>query len=126
MTPKELMKVKQYQREFQSLFNKCLEIDFIAMNGVEVTGMEEVDADIVAKQEVDLENLLNSCVAKYEADIDKIKERRKRLQVGAFTKERAAVREFSKLVVYLKCNIHEAAKLINRDRSVIYHYAGMR
>ena len=126
MTAKELMKVKQYQREFQELFNKPLEIDFITMNGVEVTGMEEVDADIVAKQEVDLQKLLDNCVTKYEADLDKIKERRKRLQVNAFTKERAAVREFSKLVVYLKANVNEAAKLINRDRSVIYHYAGMR
>ena len=126
MTAKELTKVKEYQRNFQDTFNKRLEIDFIAMNGVEVTGMDEVDADIMSKQEVDLEKLLDSCVTKYEADIDKIKERRKRLQMGAFTKERAAVREFSKLVIYLKANVGEAAKLINRDRSVIYHYAGLR
>lgn len=126
MSAEELMKVKQYQREFQKMFNKRLEIDFITMNDVEVTGMDEVDADIVAKQEIDLQNLLDSCIAKYEADVDKIKERRKRLQMGAFSKERAAVREFSKLVIYLKANINEAARLINRDRSVIYHYAGLR
>lgn len=126
MTAIELMKVKEYQRDFQEKFNKRLEIDFITMKGVEVTGMDEVDTDIVAKQEVDLKRLLDTCVTKYEADIDKIKERRKRLQVGAFTKERAAVREFSKLVIYLKANIGEAARLINRDRSVIYHYAGLR
>jgi hypothetical protein len=58
--------------------------------------------------------------------MEKIRQKSKRLQVGAYTKERLAVREFCKIVVHLKGNINEAARLINRDRSVIYHYAGMR
>lgn len=124
MNVQELIKIKQYQREFQDLFNKRLEIDFISMKGIDVI---EIDLEnLPSKDVVNLNELLSNCVNKHGADMEKIKERRKRLQVGAYTKERLAVREFCKIVVHLKGNINEAARLINRDRSVIYHYAGMR
>ena len=127
MSVQELIKIKQYQREFQELFNKRLEIDFISMKGIDVTEIEEIDLENLPNTNtVNLDSLLNECVKKHGADMEKIKERRKRLQVGGFTKERLAVREFCKIVVHLKGNINEAARLINRDRSVIYHYAGMR
>ena len=127
MSVQELIKIKQYQREFQDLFNKRLEIDFISMKGIDVTEIEEIDLEnLPNKDVVNLDRLLSDCVNKHGADMEKIKERRKRLQVGAYTKERLAVREFCKIVVHLKGNINEAARLINRDRSVIYHYAGMR
>lgn len=127
MSVQELIKIKQYQREFQELFNKRLEIDFISMKGIDVTEIEEIDLENLPNREtVNLNSLLSECVKKHGADMEKIKERRKRLQVGGFTKERLAVREFCKIVVHLKGNINEAARLINRDRSVIYHYAGMR
>jgi hypothetical protein len=127
MNVQELIKIKQYQREFQDLFNKRLEIDFISMKGIDVIEIEEIDLEnLPSKDVVNLNELLSNCVNKHGADMEKIKERRKRLQVGAYTKERLAVREFCKIVVHLKGNINEAARLINRDRSVIYHYAGMR
>lgn len=126
MNAAELMMIKRYQREFEEMFNKRLEIDFIAMNGVEVTEVEDLDLNSLDSTRVDLDKLLSECVEKHGADIAKIKERYKRLQVGAYTKERLAVREFCKIVIHLRGNINEAARLINRDRSVIYHYAGMR
>lgn len=126
MNAKKLMKVKQFQREYEKLYNERLEIDFIAMKGIEVTEVDKIDVSLIDREKVDLGKLLNECLTKYGADLEKIKERRKRLQVGAYTKERAAVREYCKIVVHLKGNINEAARLINRDRSVIYHYAGMR
>ena len=127
MTIRELMTIKAYQRNFEETFNKRLEIDFIAMKGIDVTEIEEIDLEnLPSRETVNLNNLLSECVKKHGADMEKIKERRKRLQVGAYTKERLAVREFCKIVVHLKGNINEAARLINRDRSVIYHYAGMR
>lgn len=127
MTVRELMIVKKYQREFKTIFNKRLEIDFITMKGIDVTEVEEIDLEnLPNRTTVDLNKLLDDCVTKHGANLEKIRERRKRLQVGAYTKERLAVREFCKIVVHLKGNINEAARLINRDRSVIYHYAGMR
>jgi hypothetical protein len=124
MIVQELIKIKQYQREFQELFNKRLEIDFITMKGIDIT---EIDLEnLPNRKTVNLDNLLNECVEKHGADMEKIRQKSKRLQVGAYTKERLAVREFCKIVVHLKGNINEAARLINRDRSVIYHYAGMR
>jgi hypothetical protein len=127
MSVQELIKIKQYQREFQELFNKRLEIDFITMKGIDVTEIDEIDLEnLPNRNTVNLDNLLSECVEKHGANIDKIRQKSKRLQVGAYTKERLAVREFCKIVVHLKGNINEAARLINRDRSVIYHYAGMR
>jgi len=127
MSVQELIKIKQYQREFQELFNKRLEIDFISMKGIDVTEIDEIDLEnLPNRNTVNLDNLLNECIKKHGADMEKIRQKSKRLQVGAYTKERLAVREFCKIVVHLKGNINEAARLINRDRSVIYHYAGMR
>jgi hypothetical protein len=127
MSVQELIKIKQYQREFQELFNKRLEIDFITMKGIDVTEIDDIDLEnLPNRNTVNLDNLLNECVEKHGADMEKIRQKSKRLQVGAYTKERLAVREFCKIVVHLKGNINEAARLINRDRSVIYHYAGMR
>ncbi len=127
MSAQELIKIKQYQREFQELFNKRLEIDFITMKGIDVTEIDEIDLEnLPNRNTVNLDNLRNECIKKHGADMEKIRQKSKRLQVGAYTKERLAVREFCKIVVHLKGNINEAARLINRDRSVIYHYAGMR
>jgi hypothetical protein len=97
------------------------------MKGIDVTEIDEIDLEnLPNRNTVNLDNLLNECVEKHGADMEKIRQKSKRLQVGAYTKERLAVREFCKIVVHLKGNINEAARLINRDRSVIYHYAGMR
>ena len=127
MTAIELMIIKKYQRDFQKKFDKRLEIDFISMKGIQVTEVDELNISVMNVAEaVDLDKILDECVKKHGADVDKIKERGKRLQVGAYTKERLAVREFCKIVIHLKGNINQAARLINRDRSVIYHYAGMR
>jgi hypothetical protein len=130
MTARELMKVKHYQREFKTIFNKRLEIDFMSMKGIPgipTVPVEEIDIEnLPNRMAVDLNKLLDDCVQKYGASLERIRQRSKRLQVGAYTKERLAVREFCKIVIHLKGNINEAARLINRDRSVIYHYAGTR
>lgn len=119
----ELSKIKEYQRDFHEQFKKRLEIDFPAMKGVIVKKIYQIDSRLVIEEEPDLPKLLNQCVIKYNASITKIRKRSKRLQGPPFLKERAAVREFSRLVIYLKGNVKEAARLINRDRSLIYYYA---
>lgn len=127
MTALELMKIKQYQREYKKLFDKPLQVDFASMKGVVSVETSGLNLSVMNRAEVaDLDKILDDCAKKHGADIEKIKGRKRRLQVGAFTKERLAVREFCKIVVHLRGNINEAARLINRDRSVIYHYAGMR
>lgn len=127
MTAIELMKIKQYQREYKKLFDKPLQVDFASMKGVVSVETSGLNLSVMNRAEVaDLDKILDDCAKKHGADIEKIKGRKRRLQVGAFTKERLAVREFCKIVVHLRGNINEAARLINRDRSVIYHYAGMR
>jgi hypothetical protein len=119
MSPEQLSKIKEYQHDFQNRFGKKLEIDWPMMKGL-------VIADRLGRGEgptyVNYEQLLEDCVAKHKADIKLIKNRKKRLQVGELAKERDAVIEYSRLVLKNRLNVRLAAKLINRDRTSIYHF----
>jgi hypothetical protein len=74
---------------------------------------------------IDPSKILNRCLKKYGADVEIIKCRKRRLHMHGNTKEKMAVIEFSKRVLSSKCNVQEAANLINRDRSLLYYYASM-
>ena len=110
MDTKELSKIKEYQREFKQLFNKSLEIDWELMNNVQT--------------KFSVKKLLENSFKKHKADIN-ILFNNKRLPRG-WSKEKMAVRDFSKFVIKNKLNIEEAAREIKKDRSIIYYYAGKR
>ena len=108
MRAEELMKIKEYQREFKSLFNKKLEIDFEFMNECE---------------ELSVSKIFDDCIERYNADVVYIHHNK---LGNSHPNELNAVKRFSTIVINKKLNVAEAAKLIKRDRSLIYHYAGKR
>ena len=115
MTATQLLKIKEYQREYFTLFGEKLIIDIVEMQ----------DVDPVYDQQV-IEQLLNDCIEHTGADINVIKNRNIRLNAVANGKERRAIVRFSRTVLTNNLRISEAAKLVNRDRSCLYHYAGKR
>jgi len=110
MTKEELIKIKEYQREFKNLFNRNLEIDWELMNGV-------------AKQ-ISVKKLLYSSCKKFKADVSIIISGKKLMR--GWTNEKLALRDFANTVIKNKLNIEEAAREIKKDRSIIYYYAGKR
>ncbi len=128
----ELLVVKRYQREFKELFNKTLEIDWNAMNGTDDTRRPflknpEIEMVVDAKifedsKELTLGDVLEICVNRYGADIEKIRDRKSRLHRSGFSRERNAMIDYANIVFKNRINTIEAAKLVNRDRSVLYHY----
>lgn len=122
MTGEELYVIKKYQREFQEKFNKKLEIDWNSMKGIIrfVGRMRPMEDDEI----VSLEIKLNEIVNRNNASLDKIKT--KRLSRRKYPNEQKAIVEFSVYVMNNGLNIEEAARLINKDRSGIYYYAGRR
>ena len=119
MTSLEISKIKQYQDEFYKIFRRRLEIDWRAMNGMRrLTTFRHVKDDIIDPNE-----LIKQCAEKYGASVTKIRSRKARLQKGGNERERRAVEDFSKIVVQSRINVGEAAKAINRDRTLIYYYA---
>jgi hypothetical protein len=121
MTVKELNTVKRYQREFYYLFNKRLEIDWNMMKGIVKF---ERRANTINEDAVSLDVVLDGIINKNGANLDAIKS--KRLTRRKYPKEQKALREFSVYVMDNRLNVEEAGKLINKDRSGIYYYAGRR
>lgn len=111
MTPEELSKVKEYQRDFEERFGKKLHIDW--------TEMKQLSMDFV---KMPLEDVLKYCVQKHGADEEKLKKREKRSNYRDNHAERNALREYSKIVISNSLNVAKAATLINRHHSMIYHF----
>ena len=117
MNSKELTQIKKYQREFRKLFNKELIVDFSAMNGIVLSNSflkEDFD-----KQEADL--ILNRLCEKHNADLNLIKENKKRLAFK-HPKEIKVIAEYIKECLDRSWELKEIMPNINRDRSVAYYY----
>jgi hypothetical protein len=118
MDAKQLMFIKRYQRDFKDNFGVPLVVDFPAM-----LGEEEVKKEYTTQIDVMKEFLDETC-EKYGIVLDDVIEK----YTGTIGKRdmvqrvRNVLSEFSKFVVKNKFNYMEAAKLIHRDRSLIYHY----
>ena len=124
MTAPELSAVKEYQHAFKEKFGKTLYIDWMGMNGVEVVNVTNKEENAMTFSS--LEALLEYCTEKYGADINILKSRDKRIHFGAaLSKEKAALVEFSKIVIKNRLNARKAAEIVNRDRTVIYHFASL-
>lgn len=123
MTPQQFKKVKEYQREYKKLYGKKLYIDWPYMKDVPKRPLLRRYSPNIPI--VDPEKILKKCVRKYKADLQIIKDRSTRIHMHGHTKERLAMVEYCKTVLNNRCNATEAANLINRHRSVLYHYATM-
>jgi hypothetical protein len=123
MDTEQVSKIKEYQRDFEERFGKRLEIDWDSMKGVRVRSITYR----YAKEDdfIDPEQVLMECIHKYGASLDKIRDRKTRIHAAGSRRERKAVEEFSKAVIESRINIKEAATLINRDRTMIYHFASL-
>ena len=123
MDTEQVSKIKEYQRDFEERFGKRLEIDWDSMKGVRVRSITYR----YAKEDdfIDPERVLMECIKKYGASLDKIRDRKTRIHAAGSRRERKAVEEFSKAVMESRINVKEAATLINRDRTMIYHFASL-
>jgi hypothetical protein len=118
MTSKQLSVVKGYQKDYFEKFAKILEIDWLKMKGIDRSLETYKDSDVPYR---DLEDILNDSVKKHKANLEIIRNR-KRID-KQFPKERRALVEFSRTVKANRLSITAAANLINKDRTMIYHYS---
>lgn len=115
MTANQLNKIKQYQREYMELFGEKLHIDWLSM--------KQMKAEYtIVDEKKDPEKMYRECLSKHNASHEKIISG-KRLDDTSMEKERAAIREFCKDVIFYRIAKKEAARIINRDRTMIYYYA---
>jgi len=123
MGAQEVLKIKQYQRDFEKSFGKKLYISWPEMKGVVPRiSMDDIEREDVTV-EMTAEEILIELVAKYDTTLDAIRDRSKRVHLGPRRKERSVLIEFSKIIVANRMHMGNASKLINRDRSTLYHFA---
>jgi len=108
MTPEKLGKIKEYQRDYEKRFNEKLEIDWFTMKNL-------------PKPIPTLDELFKISVQEHGASETLIRGK-KRLHSKELKKERAAVSNFCKKVVHYHLDFADAAKHINRDRTLVYYY----
>jgi len=118
MDSKELSLIKTFQREFKKQFKKELVIDFVAMNGVVIV-KKTFDRKNFNKKEAD--NILNRMCQKYNADINIIKEREKRLAFK-YPNETKAIGFYIKECLNMKWGLNDIMVNINRERTNGYFY----
>lgn len=122
MSPEQLFTIKKYQRDFKEKFNTKLEIDWNVMNNIGNTKAVIDILNVPNRKAVDLKALFTECVTKHKASVEKIMDRKNRLNNHDLTKEKSAVEEFAKIVINNRLSIKNAAKVLNRDRTSIYSY----
>ena len=106
MTAEKVARIKGFQRQYEQEFGERLEIDWVAMRDASTPTIDELFTRVIEKHRAS-EHLIRS---------------KKRLHTRELTKEKNAVIEFSKDVIYYELDYGEAAKKLNRDRSLIYYY----
>jgi hypothetical protein len=115
MTTEELMYIREMQRDFQEQFGRPLYIDVTRMKGV-----PQRIRDISTMDLTNIDKLFLEVCNKYRITRDAIKTSPRRLLKG--TPEWRAAVEFSAAVLGQGWSPGYAAKLIGRDRSLIYYY----
>lgn len=118
MDSTQLFAVKEYQRDFEEKFGVKLHIDWVAMKGMSIRYHRAYN-----NYYLDPKDILNECVKEYGASLRKIRNRKTRLHCNGNAKERMAVEAYSRKVIDGNVNLKTAAELINRDRTMLYHYA---
>jgi len=124
MNSTQLLTIKEYQRDFEEKYNIKLHIDWIAMKGMPSSYNRFYNCrNSYRNYYLDPQVILEECVKEFGANLGRIKDRKVRLHNKGNIKERMAVEAYSRKVIDGKVNLKTAAKLINRDRTMLYHYA---
>lgn len=118
MDSNQLFAVKEYQRDFEEKFGTKLHVDWVAMKGMSVRYHRAYNNYYLNPKDI-----LDECIKEFGASLRKIRDRRTRLHCNGNTRERMAVEAYSRKVIDGNVNLKEAATLINRDRTMLYHYA---
>lgn len=118
MDSNQLFTVKEYQRDFEEKFGIKLHIDWVAMKGMSMRYNRAYNNYYLNPKDI-----LDECVKEFGASLRKIRDRRTRLHCNGNAKERMAVEAYSRRVIDGNVNLRTAAQLINRDRTMLYHYA---
>lgn len=106
MTAEKVARIKGFQRQYEQEFGERLEIDWVAMRDASTPTIDELFTRVINKHRAS-EHLIRN---------------KKRLHTKELAKEKSAVIEFCKDVIYYNLDYYEAAKKINRDRTLIYYY----
>jgi len=114
----QLLTIKEYQRDFEEKYNVKLHIDWVAMKGMSASYNRSYN-----NYYLDPQAILDECIKEFGADIKKIRDRKARLHNNGNVKERMAVEAYSRRAIDGNVNLKAAAELINRDRTMLYHYA---
>jgi hypothetical protein len=122
MTSEQLSVIKGYQKDYQNKFGDKLEIDWLGMKKIKLTQLFPLDVyannDAVNRK---IDDILNETVKKHDANLDVIKTAKR---IGKqFPKEKMALVEFARIVKANGLDCAVAANLINKDRTMIYHYS---
>ena len=131
MTAAELTAVKQYQRDFEEKFDRKLLIDWAGMNGVVFNSVTEAIDSVKEEHNIDvgsgdIQDIFDGCVKKHRASKTKILNRKNRLFLNSSLKERNALKEFCQIVIKYKLSTIQAGKIINRNRTCVYHLGGFK
>lgn len=114
----QLLTIKEYQRDFEEKYGMKLQIDWVAMKGMSIRYHRAYN-----NYYLDPKDILDECVKEFGASLRKIRDRKTRLHFNGNSKERMAVEAYARKVLDGNVNVQAAATLINRDRTMLYHYA---
>lgn len=112
---KELIYIKNVQREFQQKFGKRLVVDFPAMKDLHFAPHVHVGTD-------DLEDIVGEIIEKHNTTLEALRERIKG-HTPAHRRARKAIVEISKTAFARRWNIQQLADYLEKHRCNIYHYA---
>ena len=86
-------------------------------------GVVSIDDEFFQNNSMTAEQILDEVVAKHGTTVQAIRDRSRRAHAGPKHKERNALLEFSRIIVRSHMNRGHAGRLINRDRTTLYHFA---
>lgn len=119
---KQLSFIKRAQREYKEMFGEKLVVDFQATKGGPEDKCYVKGVDAFEK----IDDYLNDCVARHDADLKKIKNNKNIASLQRGCGEIAVLLEFSKRVIDEGWNVSYAASLIDKDRTSIYYFANKK
>lgn len=127
MNAKKLGWIKSMQRKYYRLFGERLFIDFNTMNGVEGFPVEKVKKLVRQNNNEDYINgVVSELCLKHGIQLKQIRENRSRKKPAErsewMDRHRAFMIDLSRAVIENKLNQAITAKIINKDRTMFYHY----
>jgi hypothetical protein len=119
----EISYIKNIQREFKSKFGKDLPIDFPALKGAAPSLKYSGRKKLVLLNDEEMFDRVMEIIDKYGASLEII--RNKRIWITRQPREHSAMTEICKTAVEEMWVFSQLAEILNKHRSVVYHYAAL-